>query len=402
MSLMLRYGTDPHCRLAVAEAEIVERRAPAVRRQAQIGDDARRGDRDNAVGIFQDAGDELAGAPGKPMLAARIIGRRRSRPCRRSSGGCGRRSRRPAGSRIGVKVAWRPSADATARTISRTISAWSAIATPRCGPTVTSNWSAPYSFMNVSGAIPARAHRPEQPLAKSALGAKPGERVGLATRTCTVPKLELVLESADERQTGDPFEPGERRLQQRTCAIVPWRAVGVSDVADDELLGSRLVAERNTSARCGVGDQHEIAKRTEWAFGDRVEAGDLDIGRRPADAALQTLVEIRGGESLAPRPCPRGRCSTPRQAAHASLPPHRPDPYASKHVDLRDQFLFACHGLDLGFIATHIRIRMLPLQAGQVQLFSAARIRRRSRSSTRTGHRSACLRARGPADSGCD
>ncbi len=49
----------------------------------------------------------------------------------------------------------------------------------------------------------------------------------------------------------------------------------------------------------GVGDEHEIAERPERAFGDSVEAGDLDVGRRPAHASLQALVHLRDRKGLA-------------------------------------------------------------------------------------------------------
>lgn len=70
---------DAHRCLAVAKTEIVEGCAPAMRRETQVGDHARRRDRNDRVEIFQNAGDELSRNIGKLMFAVRIVGDRVTR-----------------------------------------------------------------------------------------------------------------------------------------------------------------------------------------------------------------------------------------------------------------------------------------------------------------------------------
>src|SRR5687768_6694307 len=100
-------------------------------------------------------------------------------------------------------------------------------------------------------------------------------------------ELELMLERPEKREAGHTLEAVERSLQQRPRAVVPRRAIGILDVADDELFGAGILRKLDPGTGRRVGKQEQVPQRAEGTLGDSVEAGDLDIGWRPADAALQ-------------------------------------------------------------------------------------------------------------------
>ena len=99
---------DANGRLAVAEAEIVEGGAPAMRRQAQIGHDAWRGDRHDASRYFRMPAMNWPAGFGEFVPAARDRRSPAVSPVRKLRWMCTPLPTQ-AGSRIGVKVTLRPS-----------------------------------------------------------------------------------------------------------------------------------------------------------------------------------------------------------------------------------------------------------------------------------------------------
>ncbi len=143
------------------------------------------------------------------------------------------------------------------------------------------------------------AHRGDDRLAEMPLFLEAAERESLADVRNAVPELEFMLEGAIERNTCHPVQPLKGGLQDRARAELPGPSVGIADVAEDKILLRRALPAFYADAGRWIGNEHEIAERAKGAFGDGVEAGDLNIGRRPADALLQALFHLRQWKGLA-------------------------------------------------------------------------------------------------------
>ena len=87
------------------------------------------------------------------------------------------------------------------------------------------------------------AHGAGERLAEGFLRAQAGERVAAAERALHALEMKLVLECADQRQARHVVEPGKRVLEDRAGAAFPRCAVGLLDVADDEMLRRPAVLE---------------------------------------------------------------------------------------------------------------------------------------------------------------
>src|SRR5690606_16543466 len=104
---------------------------------------------------------------------------------------------------------------------------------------------------------------------------------------------------AKQRQASRLLKPLQCCLQDGAGAELPRLPVGVPDITYDELFLRFTFPEFHSDPGGRIGYKNEIAQRSERALGAIVEAGDLHVGRRPPDAALQALVELLGRECLA-------------------------------------------------------------------------------------------------------
>src|SRR5690606_36385030 len=139
--------------------------------------------------------------------------------------------------------------------------------------------------------------RRKQRRAKSTLCTKAVYREGPASIGRFLLELELVFECAKQRQAGRLLKPRQCCLQDGAGAELPRLPVGVPDITYDELFLRFTFPEFHADPGGRIGYKNEIAQRSERALGDIVEAGDLHVGRRPPDAALQALVELRDRKS---------------------------------------------------------------------------------------------------------
>jgi hypothetical protein len=148
------------------------------------------------------------------------------------------------------------------------------------------------------GAQAGGAQRPGQRLAEGALGLEAAAPIGFVGDLGRALDLEFVLERRHEPHAGDPVEPVEGGFQDGPGAERPGLALQREDVAEHEALDV-VFRKGDADIGGGVGHEQKVAERAERGFGDGVETGDLDVGRRPADAALQALFKLVRGKGLA-------------------------------------------------------------------------------------------------------
>ena len=110
---------------------------------------------------------------------------------------------------------------------------------------------------------------------------------------------ELVLQRGHQVQAGRPLEAIERPPEEQAGAVFPGPAVGLEDIAQEEELGRRAVAEIDVHPRIAVGHEDQVAPRAEVIVGDAFEGMDQDVRRRPADAAGEPGLQIAHRKSLA-------------------------------------------------------------------------------------------------------
>ena len=205
----------------------------------------------------------------------------------------------PPASISGAKDTRRPSRSPVARTVSRSTAAWSAMARPATGSAVTSNWSGPYSRTMVSTAIPACPSAPAI-ASQSARSLRKPESAKPSPRGPPRPgRWNSCSKAPRERQPRGRPQPLQRRPQDRARAALPGPAVEMHHVAEREVLDRPAVAEVDPRPRAHVAAEHQVAERPVGAVGDVVEAGDLHVGRRPADPRRPALLGDAGRHRLA-------------------------------------------------------------------------------------------------------
>src|SRR5918999_5466480 len=293
----IRDRADPDRCFAIAKSKVVEGRAPPMWGQRQIGDDAWRGDSDDAFQILQNAGYELTGRLRKPMLPLWVV--------------CGRLA-------IGGQKA-QMDVDPIADT--RRIANWRKgdlpiepacyrmDKFPRNERMVRNGDSAlrPHRHFILAGAVllhervgldSGTPQGGDQDLGETALRAEARQGIGGTGLAVLVAKLELVLERSIESQSCRSLQPIERGLQNRARTEFPGSSIRVLDVANREMLDRLVLAELDANACCWIWNEDQIAERSERAFRNHIEASYLHIGRRPADSTLQPRVELCRWEAL--------------------------------------------------------------------------------------------------------
>ena len=70
------------------------------------------------------------------------------------------------------------------------------------------------------------------------------------------------------------------------------------DIADHEGLRRPVVGELGAHQGRGIGHQHDIAERAVGAVGNGVEAGELNVGRCPADPPSEPHIQVARGKAL--------------------------------------------------------------------------------------------------------
>ena len=82
---------------------------------------------------------------------------------------------------------------------------------------------------------------------------------------------ELLLEGGDEVKPARRVERGDGAAQELARAALPRAAVGVADIAEDEMLRRRAVGEIDARLGAHVWHHHEIAAGAERRVEDRPE-----------------------------------------------------------------------------------------------------------------------------------
>ena len=148
-----------------------------------------------------------------------------------------------------------------------------------------------------------RAKRRDEALAEGTLPAKRIETVSVAGPILYSRIDEFLLEGGDQLEPAHLFECRDRPAQEIARATFPRAAVGVANVAEEEMLdfgAGRALAEIDTDLGGSIGHDHEIPARAERRIEDRTEAGLHQVGMGPADARLAARLELARREALAP------------------------------------------------------------------------------------------------------
>ena len=158
----------------------------------------------------------------------------------------------PSATGMGEKMARWPRRKAAARTSSRAITAWSAAFSAGCGAMVTS--ILPRAIFGQEGIRlqPGGAERGDHAFAEPALPPPSAEAIGMAGAILDAGIDELLLEGGDEVKPARRVERGDGAAQELARAALPRAAIGVADVAKDEMLRHRTVGE--IDARLGAHD----------------------------------------------------------------------------------------------------------------------------------------------------
>ena len=110
---------------------------------------------------------------------------------------------------------------------------------------------------------------------------------------------ELLLEGGDEMKPARRIERGDGAAQELARAALPRAAVGVADIAEDEMLRRGAVGEIDTRLGAHVWHHHEVAAGAERRIEDRPEGRLHQIGVGPADALLLAGPKLARRKSLA-------------------------------------------------------------------------------------------------------
>jgi hypothetical protein len=111
----------------------------------------------------------------------------------------------------------------------------------------------------------------DERLAEAALAAPGTEAVGVCRAVLDSGVDELLLEGGDQPQAGRGIECRERATQEFARAAFPGRAVGVADIAEDEMFRCRTVGEIDAHLGGRVGHDHQVAAGAERRVEDRSE-----------------------------------------------------------------------------------------------------------------------------------
>src|SRR5205085_2450861 len=129
------------------------------------------------------------------------------------------------------------------------------------------------------------AHRRNQHLAKNPLPPPRVETVGRSGHVLDAGVDELMLERREELQASRLFERFQAPAQKIPRAAFPRSSVRMPDVAEIEMLWRAVIVEVDMHVGRWIGDEDQIAGRTERRVADRPECGDHGVGWNPADAA---------------------------------------------------------------------------------------------------------------------
>ena len=143
------------------------------------------------------------------------------------------------------------------------------------------------------------AHRRDEAFAEGALAAEGIQAVGVAVALLVAGVDELLLERGDQAQAGRRIQCGDGAAQELARAAFPGRAVGVADVAEEEMLRRGVVGEIDAHLGGGIGHDHQIAGGAERRVEDRAECRLHQVGMRPADALAPPRIDFPRGKALA-------------------------------------------------------------------------------------------------------
>ena len=112
---------------------------------------------------------------------------------------------------------------------------------------------------------------------------------------------EFLLEGARKLEPARLLKRRDRPAQELARAALPRAAVGVADIAEDEMLNWSADALAEIDAHLGrrVWHDHEIPAGAKRRIEDRAEAGLHQVGMGPADPRLAPPFELARREALA-------------------------------------------------------------------------------------------------------
>ena len=112
----------------------------------------------------------------------------------------------------------------------------------------------------------------------------------------------LLFEARQNLTTGDLLETVEGAAQKMARAVRPGFSLRGADVGKTETFGNAAF-DRDADFGGGVGQQNNVPNGSERRGADQAKHGDADVGRGIADAFVQFLGEVGGGDGLAAYLC---------------------------------------------------------------------------------------------------
>ena len=144
-----------------------------------------------------------------------------------------------------------------------------------------------------------RTDRRDEHLAERALAPERAQTIGVARQVLDAGIDELLLEGGEQMETACLFQRGGSAAQERAHTALPRAAVSVADIAEEEMLRGRAVAEVHMHFGGRIRHDHEVAARSERRVEDRPEAGLHQVGVSPADAGLSPRRQFACRKALA-------------------------------------------------------------------------------------------------------
>src|SRR5271166_743665 len=148
---------------------------------------------------------------------------------------------------------------------------------------------------------PGRPQGRNETLAESNLPEEGAEGVGVTRPVGRTGVDDFLLEGGDQAKACCVFELSHGAAQEITRAAFPSAAIGIADIAHEEMLNRRSVAEIDPNLDRRVGHDHEISSGAERGVPDRPKRRHHQIAAGPTNALLEPQWKLACREPLAPR-----------------------------------------------------------------------------------------------------
>ena len=146
------------------------------------------------------------------------------------------------------------------------------------------------------------ARRPQRGDKAGAERSLPAERVqaiGVAGAVLIAGIDELLLERRDQAPAAGILERADGTPQELARAALPGRAIGIADIAEEEMFRCGAVGEVDTHLRRRIGHDHQVAGGSEGRIEHGAECGLHQVGVCPAHAPGAARVDGLRGKSFA-------------------------------------------------------------------------------------------------------